>query len=59
MARSISSCGRRPLVDRCVGALETEAPPAVSCKDEDLSYVEINRRRVYFTGHTLVGMRLV
>ena len=58
-AYSISFYSRRPLIDRCVKALEEGTPPIVSCPENNLRYVEINKCRVYITGHTLVGILFV
>ena len=58
-AYALSFYSRRPLVDRCVRALEEGEPRIISCPTRSLKYVEIDSCRVYFTGHTLIGIRFV
>ena len=58
-AYALSFYSRRPLVDRCVKAIETESPIVVSCPSKNLQYVEIDRCRVYFACHTLIDIRFV
>jgi len=45
---TITSYSRQPLIDSCVDRLENGQASIVNCPDEDRSYTEYTKCRVYF-----------
>ena len=50
---------RRPLIDKCISNLENGSAKIVNCPEEDRSYSEYNKCRVYFRNETLLDIEFV
>lgn len=50
---------RRPLIDKCIDRLENGNATVMNCPDEDRTYTEYNKCRVYFRNEIFLGIVFV